>query len=53
MPNMLIRISAGTYQARLFEVQDGAWGANGKVIHLPDLARMSGYRHLQHHVVCA
>jgi phenylpyruvate tautomerase PptA (4-oxalocrotonate tautomerase family) len=30
------------------DVPDGSWGANGALWHLPDFARASGYRHLQH-----
>ncbi len=30
------------------DVPDGSWGANGTLWHLPDFARASGYRHLQH-----
>jgi phenylpyruvate tautomerase PptA (4-oxalocrotonate tautomerase family) len=30
------------------EVPDGTWGGNGGVWRLPDLARVAGYKHLQH-----
>lgn len=32
----------------LTEVPDGAWGGNGALLRLPDLARAAGYKHLQH-----
>jgi phenylpyruvate tautomerase PptA (4-oxalocrotonate tautomerase family) len=32
----------------LQEVPDGTWGANGVIWRLPDLAKASGYAHLQH-----
>jgi phenylpyruvate tautomerase PptA (4-oxalocrotonate tautomerase family) len=35
----------------LTEVSDGAWGGNGRLLRLPDLARAAGYKHLQHLVV--
>ena len=31
----------------LDEVNDGAWGANGAIWHLPDFIQAAGYRHLQ------
>ncbi len=31
----------------LHEVADGSWGGNGTILRLPDLARISGYAHLQ------
>ncbi len=33
------------------EVADGLWGASGRVVRLPDLAKAAGYKHLQHLVV--
>jgi phenylpyruvate tautomerase PptA (4-oxalocrotonate tautomerase family) len=32
----------------LHEVEDGAWGANGAIWHLPHFAKAAGFAHLQH-----
>lgn len=32
-------------------VVDGTWGGNGMMLHLADLAKSAGYKHLQHLVV--
>jgi phenylpyruvate tautomerase PptA (4-oxalocrotonate tautomerase family) len=32
----------------MWDVADGTWGANGKLLQLPDFAKAAGYKHLQH-----
>ena len=37
----------------LHDVADGTWAANGAIWRLPDLAKASGYAHLQHLIAAA